>query len=213
MTNMVDSDLNAATSATRKRWESRYGEGNTPWDTQITPPEVVDFWEDERHSRDAVALDLGCGTGTNVRYLAALGLAVVGVELAGAPLHTALSRYRGLAPNLRNRIRLVCSDVCRLPFVALNAAYVLDIGCLHTLPIPLRPLYVRSVFDNLAPGGYYHLFAFDIDPTAPQPRNGPMGMASGEVVRLFAPHLELVEEIVGRPDRRPCRWYLLQRPL
>src|SRR5689334_19817077 len=82
MTNMGDSDVNAVTSASRKRWDARYGEGNTPWDTQVTPPEVVDFWQDARRSRDGIALDLGCGPGTNVRFLAALGLNAVGVEIA-----------------------------------------------------------------------------------------------------------------------------------
>jgi SAM-dependent methyltransferase len=209
---MADSELDAVTSISRKRWNARYGEGNTPWDTQVTPPEVVGFWEDTRHPRQGVALDLGCGTGTNVRYLAALGLIAFGVELAGAPLMTALERYRGLPSALRSRIHLVCSDVCRLPLTHLNAAYVLDVGCLHTVPPTLRPEYARSVFDNMAPGGYYHLFAFDHDVTTPQPESGPMGMASGEVAQLFAPHLILVEEIVARPDRRPFRWYLLHRP-
>jgi len=209
---MADNDLDASTSASRKRWESRYGEGNTPWDTQVTPPEVVDFWQDENHACDGIALDLGCGTGTNVRYLAALGITAVGVELAGAPLRKAMDRYLGLSPSIRNRINLVCSDVCRLPFNELNAAYVLDIGCLHTLPLTMRPLYAHSVFDNLAPGGFYHLFAFDADPTFSLSDMGPIGMATGEVAQLFTPGLELVQEIIGHPDRRPCRWYLLQRP-
>src|SRR3954453_4809043 len=102
MMNMADNDLDASTSASRKRWELRYGEGNTPWDTQVTPPEVVDFWQDASHARDGIALDLGCGTGTNVRYLAALGITAVGVELAGAPLDTAIARYFGLSPTIRS---------------------------------------------------------------------------------------------------------------
>jgi hypothetical protein len=73
-------------------------------------------------------------------------------------------------------------------------------------------LYVRGVVENLAAGGYYHLFAFDADPANPVPGSGPIGMASGEVAQLFTPHLELVEEVIGNPDRRACRWYLLQRP-
>jgi len=209
---MAANEVDAATSASRKRWEARYGEGNLPWDTQVTPPEVVELWQDARRPRGGIALDLGCGTGTNVRFLAALGFTAIGIELAGAPLVTALDRYRDLSPMLRSRIHLLCGDVCRLPFAQLNAAYILDVGCLHTLAGELRPLYAQGVFDNLAPGGYYQLFAFDDDSTAPPPASGPVGMASGEVAQLFAPHLELVQEIIGRPDRRPCRWYLLQRP-
>jgi SAM-dependent methyltransferase len=212
MTNMAVNDLDSAISATRKRWDARYREGITQWDTQITPPEVVDFWRSSRLSRQGVALDLGCGPGTNVRYLASLGLNAIGVEIASAPLVTARHRFEQHAPELLSRAHFVCSDVCLLPFQHLNAAYILDVGCLHSLPRALRPFYVESVVSNLAPGGYYHLYAFDADPENPEPASGPVGMDAGEIAQRFAPHLELVEEMIARPDRRPCRWYLLHRP-
>jgi SAM-dependent methyltransferase len=209
---MVDNQLNATTSDIRKRWDKRYAQGYTPWDTQTTPPEVVDFWHGPRLSRQGVVLDLGCGPGTNVRYLASLGLHAIGVELASAPLLMARNRLQPYAPELRNRTHFVCSDVCRLPFQKLNVTYILDVGCLHTLPRAVRPYYVESILSNLAPGGYYHLYAFDADPNNLEPASGPPGMDIDEVSQSFTPDLILVEEIVARPDRRPCRWYLLQRP-
>lgn len=210
--NMAASDLHSATSATRRRWESRYAEGVTPWDTQITPPEVIAFWQGGRLPRRGIALDLGCGPGTNVRYLASLGLTAIGVEIAGAPLVTATRRIQANAPHLRQRAHFVCSDVCLLPFTDLNAVYILDIGCLHSMPRLVRPYYAQGVAANLAPGGYFHLYAFDADPQNPEPASGPAGMLEGEVARLFTPTLELIEEVIASPNRRPCRWYLLQRP-
>lgn len=212
MTNMAANDLNAASSATRKRWDARYSEGFTPWDTQITPPEVVDFWQSPRLPRQGLALDLGCGPGTNVRYLAGLGLTSIGIEIASAPLVMARRRFEQHAPDLLSRAHFVCSDVCQLPFHNLNAAYILDVGCFHSLPRAVRPYYVESVIANLAPGGYYHLYAFDADPANPEPASGPAGMELGEIALRFTPHLVVVEEIIAHPDRRPCRWYLLQRP-
>lgn len=209
---MVDSHLDAATSTTRKRWDARYGEGVTPWDTQITPPEVVAFWQSGRAAPTGFALDLGCGPGTNVRYLAGLGLTTIGVEISGAPLLTARQRFAHYSPELLQRAHFVCSDVCLLPFHRLNAAYILDVGCFHSLPRPIRPYYVQSVVANLAPGGYYHLYAFDTDPLDPDPEHGPTGMNVGEIAQRFAPDLMVVEETIANPDRRPCRWYLLQRP-
>ncbi len=210
--NMADSDLGAASSAARKRWNARYSEGNTPWDTQTTPPEVVDFWQSSRLCHQGVAVDFGSGPGTNVRYLAALGLHAIGIEIASAPLITARNRLQQYAPELLNRTHFVCGDVCWLPFRQLDATYILDVGCLHSLPRALRPYYVESVVANLAPGGYYHLYAFDTDSENPEPANGPMGLDSGEIVQRFTPKLTLVDEMIARPDRRPCRWYLLQRP-
>jgi SAM-dependent methyltransferase len=209
---MAPSELDQSSAATRKRWDSRYSEGVTPWDTQTTPPEVVDFWAGNRLVPNALALDLGCGPGTNVRYLARLGLTTIGVEIASAPLITAHQRIERYEPDIRARAHFVCADVCRVPFVGLNAAYILDVGCLHSLPRAMRPYYVQSVVNNLAPGGYYHLYAFDADPENPDPPSGPVGMLFGEVAQRFAPSLTVVEEIIAMPDRRPCRWYLLQRP-
>lgn len=122
---MAHSDLNAASAATRNRWNARYSEGNTPWDTQITPPEVIEFWQSARLHPEGVALDLGCGPGTNIRYLASLGLNAIGIEIASAPLITARHRFRQAAPELQHRAHFVCSDVCLLPFSQLNATYIL----------------------------------------------------------------------------------------
>jgi SAM-dependent methyltransferase len=208
---MAHSDLRTAAAGTRQRWEARYAEGVTPWDTQITPPEVIDFWRSERLPRQGMALDLGCGPGTNVGYLAGLGLTAIGVEIAGAPLLMARRRLQQHVPELRGRAHFVAGDVCLLPFYQLNAAYILDVGCFHSLPLALRPSYVESVITNLAPGGFYHLYGFDADPDNLEPTSGPPGLQVGEVAQRFAPACVVVEEIIARPDRRPCRWYLLQR--
>lgn len=209
---MAPSDLDAATRTTRERWEARYRAGVTPWDTQQTPPEVVDFWQSARLSTNGIALDLGCGPGTNVRYLAGLGLRAIGVEIAGAPLLTASRRIATQPPALQSHAHFVCSDVCRLPFSKVGASYMLDIGCLHSLPRSVRDDYCSQVIANLAPHGYYHLYAFDADPADPEPTSGPIGLDEGEIAARFTPALTLVEETIARPDRRPCRWYLLQRP-
>jgi SAM-dependent methyltransferase len=208
----ISTGLAAAIEA-RRHWDVRYAEGVTPWDTQITPPEVEAFWTSGRLPPQGLALDLGCGPGTNVRYLARMGLHAVGVEIAGAPLLTA--GRRTLDDPLAQRLRMTfcCADVCALPFQGIQAAYILDIGCLHNLSPQLRFDYAAGVIANLAPGGYYHLYAFDANPhPEDEPESKTTGLADGEVEQLFTPALHLVEEIRARPDRRPCRWYLLQRP-
>ena len=59
------------------RW--RYFRRRTPWDTNITPPEVVQCIENEKFPPGR-ALDLGCGTGTNAIYLAQHGFETVGID-------------------------------------------------------------------------------------------------------------------------------------
>jgi SAM-dependent methyltransferase len=207
----IDTGL-AAAIETRRHWDVRYAEGVTPWDTQITPPEVEAFWASGRLPPQGLALDLGCGPGTNVRYLARIGLQAVGVEIAGEPLLTAGRRILHDPLSHRRRMTFCCADVCALPFQGVEAAYILDIGCLHNIAPQLRRDYAAGVIANLAAGGYYQLFAFDANPPPEDPESKTTGLADGEVEHLFGPALCLVEEIRARPDRRPCRWYLLQRP-
>ena len=195
----------------RLHWENRYQQGDTPWDTRITPPEVVQFWADHPVPPGAVAIDLGCGAGTNAAYLANRGLFVIGCDLAGNALMLGQQRLQQARSEQLPRVQFLQIDVTRLPLHNAQAHYILDIGCFHGLPFAGRPAYVQGVFDNLAPGGYYHLFAFDLPPeVAWEPDKPPRGVGIGEVATRFAPDIQIIEIIRGRPDRQACSWYLLQ---
>ena len=200
----------------RAHWEQRYTEGVLPWDSGITPPEVEDFWAADHipaaERTGAIALDMGCGTGTNVAFLAARGLSVVGVELAGNGLTIAQQRLAKKHPSLLPRIHLIQGSVTQLPLINLGARYVLDIGCFHAIPPSLRVNYAACVITNLAPGGFYHLYAFDwMANRATDPNKSPRGMRANEVATLFASALDVVEIIRATPNPHPCRWYLLQK--
>jgi SAM-dependent methyltransferase len=208
----TDQTLHAVSAGERQRWEAHYRTGQTPWDTRITPPEVVDFWASHPVPPGGLALDLGCGPCTNVAYLAKLGLRVIGFDLSGYALALGLLRLRSDAPELLAKIQLLQADVTRLPIRQREAGYILDIGCLHGLPPDRRRDYAQGVIDNLAAGGHYHLFAFDLRPESDRPAGKPpQGMGEDEVATLFAPALQVIEIVQGRPDRQPCRWYLLRR--
>jgi len=198
----------------RARFEEYYYSGNTPWDTRQTPPEVQRFWMSGRLPPSGLALDLGCGPGTNVTYLARLGLHAVGVDYVIQPLITARERLRALAalePALPLRAAFVLGDVTALPFHGLGAAYILDLGCLHGIPPEARPAYAAGVVANLAPGGYYHLYAFDRVPELEAEPDRIRGMLPDEVATLFAAGCDVVDIERANPDRYPCRWYLLRR--
>jgi SAM-dependent methyltransferase len=55
----------------------RYQNADVPWDTGITPPEIVRVVKELTPGK---ALDIGCGTGTNVRYLLERGWQAVGTS-------------------------------------------------------------------------------------------------------------------------------------
>lgn len=220
----------------RAQWDERYQGGQTPWDTGITPPEVVGFWREQALPfPGARAIDIGCGTGLNTVFLAQQGLCAFGVDLSGHALGMARQRVakQGMAKQgmarqgvakqgtaseewagptgQEGKAFFIQADVCSLPVGGLEAFYALDIGCFHSLPDCLRAQYVGGVRRVLRAGGYFHLYAFERNP-ADSP--GGRGLDEGEVDARFARDFTIVEEDVGvasNNSQRRTRWYLLQK--
>jgi 2-polyprenyl-3-methyl-5-hydroxy-6-metoxy-1,4-benzoquinol methylase len=74
-----------------QRWffELRYLFRRTPWDTGITPPEVVAFLDRTPPGR---ALDLGGGTGTNAVEMARRGWEVTAIDFSSRAVLAARRR-------------------------------------------------------------------------------------------------------------------------
>jgi cyclopropane fatty-acyl-phospholipid synthase-like methyltransferase len=149
------------------------------------------------------ALDLGCGSGLNARYLAQHGYRVLGMDLALRPLASGqqAARSEGAAAYF------CLADVTRPPVRTLQAAFALDIGCFHAVPVERRATYVASLAARLAAGAYYLLYAFAPSDgfTAGSAGVGPNDLA------LFAPAFVLVWARHGLDGARPSAWYLLRR--
>lgn len=123
-----------------------------PWDTGVTPPEVVAFVQSHPPGR---ALDLGCGTGTNVIYLAQRGWLATGVDFVGRAIRQARRKARqaGVQVDFRQ------GDVTRLEGLIGPFDLVLDIGCFHALPADGKAAYLENLLRLLAPNGTYLLYA------------------------------------------------------
>ena len=128
-------------------WEDRYRGGDIPWDTGVVPPEVVSLVSSGLLT-SGWALDLGCGSGLSSRYLAAHDFRVVGVDLA----QSALVRARRAAEANDLSAYFCRGDVSDLGFLAVQAAFALDVGCFHAVP-PERQRYVRHFFSRPSPAG------------------------------------------------------------
>jgi SAM-dependent methyltransferase len=185
-------------------YEYLYRTGRTPWDTGITPPEVVDLIEGPSPLPPGRALDLGCGTGTNVAYLAQHGWRAVGVDLSEIAVGRAGDRIEGVVG-----ASVVRGDVTRLHDLGLEGPFdlVLDIGCFHTLPRGRRDAYARGVGEFTTSDAVLFLFAF--------PARVPWillggGVSAREMRDRFAPWFEPVGRISG--ERPPgAAWYRLRR--
>jgi SAM-dependent methyltransferase len=126
--------------------------GRPPWDTGVTPPELEEFIANHPPGQ---AVDLGCGTGTNLLALARAGWLVTGVDFALQAV--AQARRRLEEDGIPGEVRV--GDVSRLESVQGAYDLVLDIGCYHGLAQSSRPAYRRNLEIILKSGGHYLLYA------------------------------------------------------
>ena len=124
-----------------------------PWDTGVSPPELMEFIGSHPAGR---ALDLGCGTGTNVITLAQHGWETTGVDFAGRAVRAARRKARQAEVDVDLRV----GDVTKEGALAGPYDLVLDMGCFHSLPQEGRRRYAANVERLLAPEGTYMLYVF-----------------------------------------------------
>jgi SAM-dependent methyltransferase len=93
-------------------------------------------------------LDLGCGLGTELGFLAQLaqrGFVSVGVDLSAVALSRAADHYPDVS--------FVRADVLNLPFASEEFDVLLDRGCFHYMPAQSRARYEQEARRMLRPGG------------------------------------------------------------
>jgi SAM-dependent methyltransferase len=120
----------------------------------LSAADVPDTWliglvEGERRLPPGRALDLGCGTGRDTRYLARHGWDAIGIDLVGGAVDKARSHVVGDAA----KARFVHGDVTRLADLDLGDAFNLinDSGCYYVLPAHQRDAYAAGVTQVAAP--------------------------------------------------------------
>jgi cyclopropane fatty-acyl-phospholipid synthase-like methyltransferase len=133
-----------------------------PWDTGISPPELLEFISSHPPGK---ALDLGCGTGTNAVTLAKAGWQVTGVDFARRAIQVARRKIRQAGVNVDLRV----GDVTRLDDLRGPFDLILDIGCYHGLATQGKQTYRENIQRLLAPAGYYLLYAFFRPPAENRP--------------------------------------------
>lgn len=190
----------------RAHFTWRYLTGRAPWDTGITPPEVVALIEGEGLTPGR-AIDLGCGTGTNAIYLAQHGWQAVGIDFAGRAIRTA--RRKARRAGVADRTRFITADVTRLASLDLGGLFdlALDIGCGHALTPDAQRAYASMLAQIVRPGGVFMLYSFR--PTPERPR----GLDPQQVEVLFAPAFRLVWSSLGadRAASTASAWYRFER--
>jgi SAM-dependent methyltransferase len=184
----------------RWRFAWMYLRRRTPWDTGITPPEVMAFLDNVPPGR---ALDLGCGTGTNALTLTRRGWQVTGVDFVPAAIRKA--RAKAAAAGLA--IDFYAADVTALDFLPGPFDYGLDIGCLTSFSPAQRARYAAHLARLLAPGAWYMLYAW-----LPRLWKGrTVGISVEAADALLQPHFVKDRVVVGEERGFGSAWYWYRR--
>lgn len=183
-------------------WDWLYLFKQTPWDTGITPPEIVAMLESGRMPIGR-ALDLGCGTGTNAIYLTQHGFDVTAIDIS----RRAIALARRKARSVGVRPQFIRGDVTQMTrWVPINSiGFAYDIGCFHNLKAEARARYARHLGQALQPQAIYMLYAFCTEETSGQ------GVRDEEVRSLFVDFTIETVQHGGDRNRRPSAWYTLLR--
>jgi len=182
-----------------------YLRGRGPWDSNVTPPELINTVEGPDALPPSRALDLGCGTGTNVIYLVTQGWEAFGVDF----VDRAIREAREKAQEAGVEARFYAGDVTRLEAILeLTGTFdlALDIGCFHSLQSEGRKRYANGLVDRLRPGATYLLYAWGPH----QGRSRGRGVTPAEVKAIFTPHLKVLRVQQGEERGWPSAWYWLR---
>lgn len=184
----------------RALFELKYLLGRTPWDTGISPPELLSYLDSAPVGR---AIDLGCGTGTNAITMAKHGWKVLGVDLS--PI--AIYRANGKSAGLTLPVEFKRMDVSRLPGVQGPFDLALDIGCYHSLPSVYRASYRSRLAALLPVGADYLLYAWLT--TSEDVMNG-RPLEAG-IQEEFKPAFNILSSVRGTDHGRASAWFQMRR--
>jgi SAM-dependent methyltransferase len=177
-------------------FELRYWLGDVPWDTGISPPELLAFLGSHSPGR---ALDLGCGTGTNALTMAERGWQVTAIDFSSRALRVARRR----CAHAGGAIVLARGDVAEMRAATGVYDLALDIGCFHSLEPGRRSSYARSLRQRVRPGTTFLLYAF-----LAEAASAPIGWPSrDEVDSTFSTFMDLRSFVAGVDRDRPSAWF------
>jgi len=162
-----------------------YRFGKPRWDSAEPRPELAALVRDLAPGR---ALDLGCGTGASVLYLASRGWEAVGVDFAPEAIAAATDNARRAGVDAT----FLLGDVSRLDEAGVRGPFdlLLDIGCYHAIPAGRRDAYAAGVAEAARPGADFYLAGMS-DPPPSWRLLGAGGVTCDEIEQRFGPDFEL----------------------
>jgi SAM-dependent methyltransferase len=178
-------------------WDASYRHDDpAPWDIGQPQPAIVRLASEGGFA--GTVLDAGCGTGENTLHLAALGLSVLGVDVAETAL--AIAREKAVARALS--AEFAPADAFHLDRLGRTFETVLDCGLFHTFNRDERPRYVTSLASVTRHDGTLYVLCFSDH----GPDTGPHPVTEQELRAAFD-HSNGWNVAALKPDRVQTRFH------
>jgi SAM-dependent methyltransferase len=158
-------------------------------------------------TKGSEVLDIGCGAGSNVIYLARNGFRAQGVDLSPGAVAAARSR----AAEAHLAVVVQEGDALALPFADGTFDGLVDNGCFHTIALRRRARYAEEVYRVLRAGGSFVLSWVAREHAGP---HGPPHRPSlNEVTALFESRFLFVRTsyLSGRDAEEPPAYFAFLR--
>jgi SAM-dependent methyltransferase len=165
----------------RKQNSSRKGKRpkkeRLPWDPGRPQPAVVELVE--RWEIRGSMLEVACGTGDNVLYLAEHGHEAWGIDSGRSAIH----RAKDKAAHRRLQAVFQVGDPLQSSNWGVHVDNILDCGLFHTLADGERAQFENAMRQSLRPHGHFFLLCYSDH----QPGNvGPRRITQKEIHQTFA---------------------------
>jgi len=191
------------------RFKRSYETHNAPWD--IGTP---DFNLIETVKRTPIqpckALDIGCGTGDNVIWLAQQGFTVLGIDASAV----AIGKAKEKASKANAKCSFLAGDVLAGEIEEAPFGFVFDRGLFHVLGSDReRKKLSQRVNCHLETGGLWLSLMGNADEQRQTP--GPPQRTARDIVNAVEPYFEILSLLSGhfgynRPDP-PRAWICLMK--
>ncbi|HMD40801.1 MAG TPA: class I SAM-dependent methyltransferase [Candidatus Acidoferrum sp.] len=178
-------------------WDASYlRDDPAPWDLGHPQPAIVRLASEGGFA--GAVLDAGCGTGENALHVAALGLSVLGIDVA----ETALAIARKKAADRCIAAEFATADAFHLDRLGRMFETVLDCGLFHAFDANEQPAYVASLASVTKHDGTLYVLCFSDD----GPDTGPHPVSQEELRAAFNPSNRWNVAAI-QPDRVQTRFH------
>lgn len=166
-------------------FEERYQTGNTPWELD-RPDKHLQTLVKEYPVTAGKALDIGCGTGSNVLWLANQGFDVTGVDFSHKAIELATEKIGASSEMIRFRVM----DFLKDDVIDSDFTFVFDRGCFHSFDDEKdRRQFAEKVSRHLKTGGLWfsNLGSCDSEPSV----DGPPRRSALDIVTAVEAFFEI----------------------